>query len=74
MNTSIVDNLSTANTQEVCAKQRALTLHKNGVKEVIELCVGPSLKILEESYKEYGINCIGNDIEKRWQIAYPQGK
>jgi hypothetical protein len=72
-NTSVVDDTSTANTKLVCAKQRAENLFVLGVKNVLELCVGPSLKVLEQAYSEYNINVFGNDIDKRWVKYYPTG-
>lgn len=74
MNTSCYNNAQTANTCLECAKQRAENLAVLGVKTVLELCVGPSLKVLEQCYKQFGIKVTGNDIEERWQEYYPQGK
>lgn len=73
-NISVVNDLSTANTKLTCAKQRAENLFLLGVKTVLELCVGPSLKVLEQAYSEYGITVFGNDIDKRWVRYYPKGK
>lgn len=63
----------TANTNSVCALQRAENLFSLGVKTVIELCVGPSLQILEKCYNQFGIKVTGNDIDMRWKKFYPNG-
>jgi len=65
---------STANTCLECASQRAENLAILGVKTVLELCVGPSLRVLEEQYAKYGIQVSGNDIDPRWQEFYPKGR
>lgn len=57
-----------------CAKQRAENLSILGVKSVLELCVGPSLRTLETVYKGQGIIATGNDIDSRWKRYYPAGK
>ena len=72
-NTSIVDDIQTASTNQNSARQRAINLYNMGVENVIELCVGPSLKTLEKYYNEYGINVTGNDIDERWKEFYPEG-
>lgn len=41
---------------------------------MLELCVGPSLKLLEEVYAEKGIEVVGNDIDARWRNYYREGK
>jgi hypothetical protein len=74
MNTSIVDDNSTARTCFDAAMQRAENLAIIGAKRVIELCVGPSLKQLAYCYSKFNIDVTGNDIEKRWADYYPQGK
>lgn len=74
LNISKYNDSETANTNLVCAKERAMNLSILGSKKVLELCVGPSLSVLEDCYSEYGIECYGNDIEKRWQEYYPSGK
>jgi hypothetical protein len=74
MNVSMFSNDKTANTVEDVARNRSQWLHSLGAKKVIELCVGPSLEVLENHYKEVGIECHGNDIDRRWQIYYPKGK
>lgn len=74
MNTSILDDHKTARTNIESAQQRANNLYCLGVTKVIELCVGPSLKVLESCYKNNGIECWGNDIEDRWKQYYKEGK
>lgn len=73
MNTSIVSNEKTARTHPEVAKQRAEILSKYNIKYVLELCVGPSLEVLTNAYKEFNITCIGNDIESKWKQYYPLG-
>lgn len=73
MNLSTELIVNTANTNILCAQQRASYLAYNGCKSVIELCVGPSLKILEQAYKKEGIKVYGNDIETKYKKYYPQG-
>lgn len=73
MNLSIVSNESTAKTNIKSAQQRAAQLAGLGVKNVLELCVGPSLETLESCYKTHNIRCTGNDIDKRWQNYYSRG-
>jgi hypothetical protein len=74
-NISLFSNNKTANTCLVCAEQRAENLAALGVKSVIELCVGPSLAVLEKVYKQQGIFSVaGNDIDPRWKEYYPKGK
>ena len=48
MNVSMFSNENTANTVDDVARNRAEWLRSLGAKKVIELCVGPSLKKLEE--------------------------
>lgn len=74
MNISTRTNDQTARTSNPCAKQRAENLFSLGVKSVLEMCVGPSLKTLEHEYNQVGITVTGNDIEERWKNYYPQGK
>lgn len=75
-----MDNLSrysdngTARTCMECASQRAENLSILGVRTVLELCVGPSLRSLEEAYAKHGIKVTGNDIDPRWEGYYPNGK
>lgn len=73
-NTSEVDNDKTARTCLDAAIQRAENLAILGVKNVLELCVGPSLKVLESCYSSHGISCSGNDIQSRWQTYYRKGR
>lgn len=74
MNVSITSNVATAKTRNKCAEQRAENLAILGVKSVLELCVGPSLRPLEAAYKAVGISVVtGNDIESRWRDYYPEG-
>jgi len=74
MNISTQDNERTARTCLECASQRAENLSVLGVKKVLELCVGPSLRDLEQEYAKYGITVTGNDIDPRWKDYYPTGK
>ncbi len=74
MNISCYANNKTANTCLECAEQRAENLAILGARSVIELCVGPSLKVLENCYSKWGINVTGNDIDSRWEAFYPKGK
>lgn len=74
MNTSTVELDKTANTQAACAAQRAQRMFFNDITKVLELCVGPSLKTLEQEYDKFHINVWGNDIDSRWIKYYPQGK
>lgn len=64
----------TANTDERCAYQRAFYLWNLGIKNVMELCVGPSLRVLEKNYNKLEISCHGNDIDKRWKSHFSKGK
>jgi hypothetical protein len=72
-NLSVLSDGETARTDPEVAARRAETLAVLGVKSVLELCVGPSLRVLEEAYREQGISCVGNDVDRRWQQYYPQG-
>lgn len=74
MNTSTYSDDKTAKTNSLCALQRAENLYLLNSKNVIELCVGPSLSVLENTYRRFNINVTGNDIDPRWQKYYPQGK
>jgi len=65
---------STARTNIESAKQRAENLSILRAKNVLELCVGPSLKTLSEQYRKYGISCTGKDIDPRWKSYYPKGR
>lgn len=73
-NLSRFDQKATAHTSSVCAQQRAQNLFCLGSKRILELCVGPSLKALEEAYRPLGMEVWGNDIDPQWQHYYPQGK
>ena len=73
-NLSIVADNITARTNAQSAQQRAENMYLLGVKKVLELCVGPSLCVLEKEYSKYGITCYGNDIDSRWKRYYPAGK
>lgn len=73
-NVSEFSDSETASTQFSCALARAENLACLGVKTVLELCVGPSLKKLEEAYRRYGIDVVGNDIDPRWRDYYSKGK
>ena len=74
MNVSTESDDSTARTRTSCAEQRAEHLSMLGSKNVLELCVGPSLKTLEVQYSKHGIQVTGNDLEPRWKAYYPKGK
>ena len=74
LNLSKFTNNETARTCEPCSYQRAENLSLLGVKSVLELCVGPSLKQLEMAYREFNITVTGNDIDPRWKDYYPGGK
>lgn len=70
---STVGDDSTSRTRLECAVQRAENLAVLGAKNVLELCVGPSLQALEIAYGFQGISCTGNDIDVRWKEYYPGG-
>ena len=74
MNVSQFTDQQTAHTNYTCALERACNLAILGCQCVLELCVGPSLKVLESAYKEYNIDVVGNDIDPRWKKYYPKGK
>ncbi len=73
MNISTFSDDKTANTSYICALQRAENLAILGCRSVIELCVGPSLRVLETAYNKFGISVVGNDIDPRWKEYYRQG-
>lgn len=73
-NLSTLTDDATARTSAVCASQRAENLAALGATRVLELCVGPSLRALEEAYGALGISVVGNDIDPRWHRYYPHGK
>lgn len=64
----------TARTDPECAAQRAENLRVLGVTQVLELCVGPSLRTAEEAYARHGIVCWGNDVDPRWRRYHPEGR
>ena len=71
-----ISNFSNTTTAKTCidiAKQRAFHLAVCNSKNILELCVGPSLKILENEYSKYNMIVSGNDIQKRWKNFYPNG-
>ncbi len=74
MNISAYTNDKTARTCVPAALQRAENLAILGCKNVLELCVGPSLQTLEKTYNQFGIAVTGNDIDGRWKDFYPKGK
>lgn len=74
MNTSILSDDETARTDPECALQRAENLAVLGVRSVLELCAGPSLRTLEEAYARHGISVVGNDIDPRWARYHHQGR
>jgi hypothetical protein len=74
VNTSRVALDATARTNSAVAKQRAEHMLLLGVRHVLELCVGPSLEVLEAAYAAVGITVEGNDIDPRWRAYYPAGK
>ncbi len=73
-NTSTTDDAGTARTKPRAAAQRAENLAVLGVRNVLELCVGPSLRELAAAYARVGIEATGNDIDPRWQRYYPEGR
>lgn len=74
LNISSYSDIKTARTCQVCARQRAENLSILGAKTVLELCVGPSLSMLEKEYSRVGISVVGNDIDFRWKNHYPNGQ
>ncbi len=74
MNISQFSNEQTATTSYICALQRAENLAILGCRNVLELCVGPSLKTFENAYNQFNIDVSGNDIDWRWKNYYPAGK
>mgnify|MGYP001586547743 CR=1 FL=1 len=73
-NLSIFPVNETATTSSCIAHQRAENMFSFGRKNVIELCVGPSLKCLQKSYENFDIKVTGNDIEKRYEKSFSEGK
>jgi len=73
LNLSNLSDDTTARTDPEAALQRAENLAVLGARSVLELCCGPSLRVLEKAYAQHGITCHGNDIERRWQRYYRDG-
>lgn len=73
-NLSRLSDDETARTDPECASQRAENLAVLGVRSVLELCVGPSLRVLEEAYARHGIVAHGNDLDRRWVRYHPGGR
>lgn len=73
-NLSVVSSSLTARTCLECAEQRTENLYLLGSRNVLELCVGPSLVTLEKTYRKYNIQVTGNDIDFQWKNYYPKGK
>jgi hypothetical protein len=73
LNVSAYANDETATTREECALQRIEHLSVLGARDVIELCVGPSLRVLERLGAAHGIRVAGNDVDPRWARAYLEG-
>ncbi len=73
-NLSKYKDFETANTHCSIASKRAANIAQFKKKDILELCVGPSLSTLEKEYKKLGLNVTGNDIEFRWKKHYPNGK
>ncbi len=73
-NVSTVADSATATTHTKAAAQRAEHLAILGVGKVLELCVGPSLKTLQQQYAAHNIHCVGNDIDRRWEKYYKAGQ
>jgi hypothetical protein len=65
-NITTVELHKTANTCLGAAEIRAQLVAGLGVKKALELCVGPSNQVMKDAYRRYGIDCIGNDIDSRW--------
>lgn len=74
MNLSVYADHETATTREECARQRIEHLSILGARNVLELCVGPSLRTLEQLGAAQGIQVTGNDIDPRWKSFYPKGR
>lgn len=73
-NISKYSDRETANTCDPCTFQRAENLSILGSKNILELCVGPSLERLENAYRKFGMRVTGNDIDPRWKEFYPKGQ
>ncbi len=74
LNLSRLSDDATARTDPEAALQRAENLAVLGARSVLELCCGPSLRVLEKAYAQHDITCHGNDIERRWREYYPDGR
>lgn len=74
MNLTKVSDDQTARTNPESAAQRAENMFILGCTKVLELCCGPSLRVLRDAYHKVGIDCWGNDIDYRWERYYPCGK
>lgn len=72
-NLSEVPDDYTARTDPEVTVQRAQVLAGLGVRSVLELCVGPSLRELTAAYETVGITCTGNDLEGRWKRYWDKG-
>lgn len=70
-NLSLYSLSDTASTNAQVAKQRAAHFASLGIKDVIELCCGPSLQVLSQAYRYQGIRCVGNDIDPRYAVEEP---
>lgn len=55
-----------ATTIQSVAKSRAEYAAVLGIKNIIELCVGPSLQTLKNEYAKFDISVTGNDVDSRW--------
>lgn len=66
LNLSVVSDEETASTCYEVAQQRAENLDCLGVRYVTELCVGPSMPILDRAYRDRDMWMWGNDIDPRW--------
>ena len=74
MNLATLPEDETARTDPECAAQRAENLAILGVGSVLELCVGPSLRVMEAAYSACGIVVTGNDVDERWRRYHPEGR
>jgi hypothetical protein len=80
MNIAIQSNPDhTARTCQECARQRIENIISLGGMNILELCVGPSLKTFDRVAEELNnynevISVVGNDIDKKWEDYYPKGE